>query len=129
MSEVNVTIFDRSYRLAVTSGEEAMLEECAREVNEQMLAVRAAGRVIAIDQIAVLTALELAYDAKKRQMEEASAPQKAAAPEPAAAEPAPPPPPPAPVQEEDPELLAEVRDLCRLCEDALFRDVRIGTLF
>lgn len=44
-----------------------MLEDCARQVNEQMLAVRAAGRVIAIDQIAVLTALELAYDAKKRE--------------------------------------------------------------
>ena len=63
MSEVNVTIFDRNYRLAVTTGEEKMLEDCARQVNEQMLAVRAAGRVIAIDQIAVLTALELAYDA------------------------------------------------------------------
>ena len=67
MSEVNVTIFDRNYRLAVTTGEEKMLEDCARQVNEQMLAVRAAGRVIAIDQIAVLTALELAYDAKKRE--------------------------------------------------------------
>ena len=54
MSEVNVTIFDRNYRLAVTTGEEKMLEDCARQVNEQMLAVRAAGRVIAIDQIAVL---------------------------------------------------------------------------
>ena len=57
MSEVNVTIFDRNYRLAVTTGEEKMLEDCARQVNEQMLAVRATGRVIAIDQIAVLTAL------------------------------------------------------------------------
>ena len=67
MSEVNVTIFDRNYRLAVTTGEEKMLEDCARQVNEPLLAVRAAGRVIAIDQIAVLTALELAYDAKKRE--------------------------------------------------------------
>ena len=68
MSEVNVTIFDRNYRLAVTTGEEKMLEDCARQVNEQMLAVRAAGRVIAIDQIAVLTALELAYDARSASM-------------------------------------------------------------
>ena len=27
MSEVNVTIFDRNYRLAVTTGEEKMLED------------------------------------------------------------------------------------------------------
>ena len=33
MSEVNVTIFDRNYRLAVTTGEEKMLEDCARQVN------------------------------------------------------------------------------------------------
>ena len=39
MSEVNVTIFDRNYRLAVTTGEEKMLEDCARQVNEKMLAV------------------------------------------------------------------------------------------
>ena len=90
MSEVNVTIFDRNYRLAVTTGEEKMLEDCARQVNEQMLAVRAAGRVIAIDQIAVLTALELAYDAKKREHDA----KKTAA--------APPQTPPQPVQQQTP---------------------------
>lgn len=129
MSEVNVTIFDRNYRLAVTTGEEKMLEDCARQVNEQMLAVRAAGRVIAIDQIAVLTALELAYDAKKR---EHGAKKTAAAP-------------PQPVQQQTPAaavptaastpneadsaLFAEIHSLCSLCEEALFRDAKMGSLF
>lgn len=129
MSEVNVTIFDRNYRLAVTTGEEKMLEDCARQVNEQMLAVRAAGRVIAIDQIAVLTALELAYDAKKR---EHDAKKTAAAP-------------PQPVQQQTPAaavltaastpneadsaLFAEIHSLCSLCEEALFRDAKMGSLF
>ncbi len=129
MSEVNVTIFDRNYRLAVTTGEEKMLEDCARQVNEQMLAVRAAGRVIAIDQIAVLTALELAYDAKKREHD---------AKKPAAA-------PPQPVQQQTPAaavptaastpneadsaLFAEIHSLCSLCEEALFRDAKMGSLF
>ena len=126
MSEVNVTIFDRNYRLAVTTGEEKMLEDCARQVNEQMLAVRAAGRVIAIDQIAVLTALELAYDAKKT----AAAPPQT---------------PPQPVQQQTPAaavptaastpneaesaLFAEIHSLCSLCEEALFRDAKMGSLF
>ena len=66
MSEVTVTIFDRDYRLAVSSGEEELLKDCARQVDEQMQTVRAAGRVIANDQIAVLTALEFAYESKKR---------------------------------------------------------------
>lgn len=133
MSEVNVTIFDRNYRLAVTTGEEKMLEDCARQVNEQMLAVRAAGRVIAIDQIAVLTALELAYDAKKREHD---------AKKPAAA---PPQTPPQPVQQQAPAaavptaastpnetdsaLFAEIHSLCSLCEEALFRDAKMGSLF
>lgn len=117
MSEVNVTIFDRNYRLAVTTGEEKMLEDCARQVNEQMLAVRAAGRVIAIDQIAVLTALELAYDAKKR---EHDAKKTAAAAVPTAA---------STPNEADSALFAEIHSLCSLCEEALFRDAKMGSLF
>ena len=126
MSEVNVTIFDRNYRLAVTTGEEKMLEDCARQVNEQMLAVRAAGRVIAIDQIAVLTALELAYDAKKR---EHDAKKTAAEPvqqqTPAAAVPTAASTP----NEADSALFAEIHSLCSLCEEALFRDAKMGSLF
>ena len=128
MSEVNVTIFDRNYRLAVTTGEEKMLEDCARQVNEQMLAVRAAGRVIAIDQIAVLTALELAYDAKKREHDAkktAAAPPQTQQQTPAAAVPTAASTP----NEADSALFAEIHSLCSLCEEALFRDAKMGSLF
>ena len=129
MSEVNVTIFDRNYRLAVTTGEEMMLEDCARQVNEQMLAVRAAGRVIAIDQIAVLTALELAYDAKKREHDAkktaAAPPQPVQQQTPAAAVPTAASTP----NEADSALFAEIHSLCSLCEEALFRDAKMGSLF
>ena len=129
MSEVNVTIFDRNYRLAVTTGEEKMLEDCARQVNEQMLAVRAAGRVIAIDQIAVLTALELAYDAKKREhyakKTAAAPPQPVQQQTPAAAVPTAASTP----NEADSALFAEIHSLCSLCEEALFRDAKMGSLF
>ena len=124
MSEVNVTIFDRNYRLAVTTGEEKMLEDCARQVNEQMLAVRAAGRVIA-----VLTALELAYDAKKREHDAkktaAAPPQPVQQQTPAAAVPTAASTP----NEADSALFAEIHSLCSLCEEALFRDAKMGSLF
>ena len=124
MSEVNVTIFDRNYRLAVTTGEEKMLEDCARQVNEQMLAVRAAGRVIAI-----LTALELAYDAKKREHDAkktaAAPPQPVQQQTPAAAVPTAASTP----NEADSALFAEIHSLCSLCEEALFRDAKMGSLF
>ena len=127
MSEVTVTIFDRDYRLAVSSGEEELLKDCARQVDEQMQTVRAAGRVIANDQIAVLTALELAYEAKKREADAAEesasgqAPQASAAAQPAQTAQAAPP-------SEDLEALKEIPALCRLCEDALYRDAKIGTI-
>ena len=120
MSEVNVTIFDRNYRLAVTTGEEKMLEDCARQVNEQMLAVRAAGRVIA---------LELAYDAKKREHDAkktaAAPPQPVQQQTPAAAVPTAASTP----NEADSALFAEIHSLCSLCEEALFRDAKMGSLF
>lgn len=134
MSEVTVTIFNHTYRLAVTAGEEDLLERCAKTVDEQMSAVQASGKVIAIDQIAVLTALELAYDAQKQK--EAAAlepPQTDAAPETpaAAAKPVPSAPaqqpsaPTAPAADEA-ALLEEVRALCRLCEDAIYKGAVIG---
>lgn len=131
MSEVTVTIFDRPYRLAVSSGEEELLKSCARDVDAQMQAVRSAGRVIGNEQIAVLTALELAYDAKKHGQEaEARAAAPANATETAGAAPS------AEVlrrsaaqEAEKEEMLAEIKSLCQLCEEALYRDAKMGTLF
>ena len=129
MSEVNVTIFDRNYRLAVTTGEEKMLEDCARQFYDLILAVRSSCRVFAIDLFSVLTALELAYDAKKREHD---------AKKPAST---PPQTPPQPVQQQAPAaaastpneadsaLFAEIHSLCSLCEEALFRDAKMGSLY
>lgn len=72
MSEVIVTIFNHNYRLAVSTGEEELLKNCAKLVDDQMSAVRASGKVIALDQIAVLSALEIAYDAQKKEDESAA---------------------------------------------------------
>lgn len=100
MPEVIVSIYNHKYRLAVSTGEEDLLRDCAAQIDRQMEAMKASGKVIAADQIAVLTALEVAYEAKKA--EEAAH------------------------TDED---LEHVRRLCRLCEDAIFRDTKIGALF
>lgn len=132
MPEVIVSIYNHKYRLAVSTGEEDLLRDCAAQIDRQMEAMKASGKVIAADQIAVLTALEVAYEAKKA--EEAA---KKAAEEKA---PAPPPAPAKPQAEAQPvplatepahtdEDLEHVRRLCRLCEDAIFRDTKIGALF
>lgn len=161
MSEVTVTIFNHTYRLAVTAGEEELLKRCAQTVDEQMSAVQASGKVIALDQIAVLTALELAYDAQKqkdaaarsappaassspaeddavREEESEAAPaaplqtEPAAAPvQPSAADQAPqaaPQPQSAPIENEA-AVLDEIRSLCRLCEEAIYKDAVLGMRF
>lgn len=91
MPELNLRIFSRNYRLAVTPGEEPVLEQCAQRVDQHMEAIRSGGRVVALDQIAVLAALEIAYDDSKTQstlearvaeLEEKVAQPKTPAPEP-----------------------------------------------
>ena len=84
MPELNLRIFSRNYR-------EPVLEQCAQRVDQHMEAIRSGGRVVALDQIAVLAALEIAYDDSKTQttlearvaeLEERAAQTKAATPEP-----------------------------------------------
>lgn len=133
MPEVIVSIYNHKYRLAVSTGEEDLLRDCAAQIDRQMEAMKASGKVIAADQIAVLTALEVAYEAKKaEETAKTAAEEKAAKSEPV--------PPAKPQAEAQPvplatepahtdEDLEHVRRLCRLCEDAIFRDTKIGALF
>ena len=162
MSEVTVTIFNHNYRLAVSTGEEELLKNCAKLVDDQMSNVRAGGKVIALDQIAVLSALEIAYDAQKKEEEaakraaeleafaaqqseaaeaaqaaaaEAQAQAEAAASALPAAEPndqedqedqAPAAPIPAAPIADEAAALEEIRALCRLCEETLYKDATLG---
>lgn len=159
MSEVTVTIFNHNYRLAVSTGEEELLKNCAKLVDDQMTNVRAGGKVIALDQIAVLSALEIAYDAQKKEEEaakraaeleafaaqqseaaeaaqaaaaEAQAQAEAAAAALPAAEPnaqedqAPAAPIPASPIADEAAALEEIRALCRLCEETLYKDATLG---
>ena len=75
MKQVEVNIMGNGYILACPEGGEALLAAAVAQVDHEMSAIRDAGKVRARERIAVLAALNLAYQLAERQ----------AAPAPAAA--------------------------------------------
>ena len=101
MKQVEVQIMGQSYLLGCPEGGEPQLREAVERVDAAMCKIRDAGKVKARDRIAVLAALNLAFDIADR---EASALRNAApAPAPAA-------PPPVP-GDHDPRLAALMQRL------------------
>jgi cell division protein ZapA len=60
--QVTVHIMDRDYRVACTPEEEQALHDAARYLNEKMQEIRDRGRVVGVDRIAVMAALNLAHE-------------------------------------------------------------------
>ena len=61
MKQMEVTIMGQSYLLGCPDGGEAALTKAVNQVDKEMSAIRDAGRVKARERIAVLAALNLAY--------------------------------------------------------------------
>jgi cell division protein ZapA len=61
MKQIEVTIVGQSYMLACPEDGEALLEQAVALVDKEMSAIRRAGKVKARERIAVLAALNLAY--------------------------------------------------------------------
>ena len=61
MKQMEVTIMGQSYLLGCPDGGEAALGKAVSQVDREMSAIRDAGRVKARERIAVLAALNLAY--------------------------------------------------------------------
>lgn len=59
--QLEVTIMGQSYLLACPDGGEASLTRAVSQVDQEMCAIRDAGRIRARERIAVLAALNLAY--------------------------------------------------------------------
>ncbi len=81
MSQLEVTILGQSYVLACPDGGERDLLEAVAAVDREMSAIRDAGKVKARERIAVLAALNLAYqlaEAPPRDSPPAQAPMAAA---------------------------------------------------
>jgi cell division protein ZapA len=62
MNQLEVQIMGQSYLLGCPEGGEARLREAVVRVDEAMCKIRDAGKVRARDRIAVLAALNLAFD-------------------------------------------------------------------
>ena len=134
MPEVTVNIYSRSYRLAVSTGEEALIQRCADIVDKQMKAIREGGKVINQDQIAVLAALEVAYEANKNVQKNSTDAQRSAAEKDAKARIAElesrPAPVAAPLQASGPdaETTEAIERLCRQCEQAIYANMSRGAV-
>ncbi|MFT4998509.1 MAG: cell division protein ZapA [Chitinophagales bacterium] len=67
---VNVTILDKPYQVALPSGEHVALTASARHLDEHMRAIRKGGKVVGLERIAVMAALNITNDLLKQDVEE-----------------------------------------------------------
>ena len=74
MKQVEVTILGQGYILGCPDGGEALLSTAVSKVDGEMSAIRDAGKVKARERIAVLAALNLAYQLAERPAAAPSAP-------------------------------------------------------
>lgn len=79
MKQIEATILGQSYMLACPPDGEALLREAVAIVDREMSAIRDAGKVKARERIAVLTALNLAYQRAEQAQAAAQAPVAAPA--------------------------------------------------
>ena len=66
MKQIEVTILGQSYLLACPEGGERLLQAAVATVDQEMSAIRDAGKVKARERMAVLAALNLAYRLAER---------------------------------------------------------------
>ncbi|KPF47769.1 cell division protein ZapA [beta proteobacterium AAP121] len=76
MKQLEVSILGQVYMLGCPEGGEALLQAAVAAVDREMSSIRDSGKVKARERIAVLAALNLAYQLAERQ----TAPQPPAAP-------------------------------------------------
>ncbi|MCS6945087.1 MAG: cell division protein ZapA [Sutterellaceae bacterium] len=62
METVELTLGGRTYKVACEPHERAQLLACASYVDQKMEAIRANGRVLGADRIAVMAALQIAQE-------------------------------------------------------------------
>ncbi|MDP3082270.1 MAG: cell division protein ZapA [Rubrivivax sp.] len=75
MKQVEVTIMGQGYILGCPEGGEALLTTAVASVDREMSAIRDGGKVKARERIAVLAALNLAYQLAERPNRPAPAPK------------------------------------------------------
>ena len=61
-AQVSVRILDKEYQVACPASERTDLLDCAEVLNSKMREIRDSGRVVGLDRIAVMAALNMAND-------------------------------------------------------------------
>lgn len=64
---VTVRILDKEYQVACPPDQQAELREAAGFLDQQMRKIRESGKVVGLERIAVMAALNITYDLKKCQ--------------------------------------------------------------
>ena len=64
---ISVTILDREYQFACKPEERKVLQEAAAHLDERMRTIKRDGRLMALERIAVMTALNLSDELLKMQ--------------------------------------------------------------
>lgn len=59
---VDIRILERNYRVMCPPGQESALQEAARQLDERMAETRTATKMTNVEQIAVMTALNLCHE-------------------------------------------------------------------
>ena len=72
MKQMEVTILGQSYLLGCPDGGEAALTQAVGQVDREMSAIRDAGKIKARERIAVLAALNLAYQLAEPEQKQAT---------------------------------------------------------
>jgi len=67
---ISVAILDREYQFACPADERKALKEAALFLDERMRSIKGAGRLMALERIAVMTALNLSDELLKLQKNE-----------------------------------------------------------
>lgn len=72
LAQVSVRILDKEYQVACPAGQRTDLLDSAEVLNDKMREIRDTGRIVGLDRIAVMAALNMANDlmhAKARDLE------------------------------------------------------------
>lgn len=62
IAQVSVRILDKEYQVACPAGERTDLLDSAEILNNKMREIRDSGRIVGLDRIAVMAALNMAHD-------------------------------------------------------------------
>lgn len=61
-STVSINILDKDYQVACPEEEKAALIKAGQHLDEQMRTIRASGKIIGLERIAVMAALNISYE-------------------------------------------------------------------